>query len=404
MTSIEKIEEKIEEIVSNLESTTDFSIMREMKEILNKVFGEENNQILKPSLFTMERLAEEEGVHPNFVAAINKEGTTNYLERWLKSHLQDALSYQIIIKFPEVEITNGKEKHIMKDLYVRVLIKPDGTIRSGLSGTRGKLSIHEIRSQYAHSHLPYCYPRDMSFQPFCTGIGPINQVMMVLSTKFSVVNFKMFCFHLKVYVAWESKEGKPHMYIENISKVNKHTEYYLSESHARDAGYFLLKDLREVDHEMILSMLDYDVLPTKIEVKVNSEFEKWASAKMNNWNLDEAFPGSRIEKNCLFNTKDSSGKYHPIPRTYCCDDLYNKDKVILQFKGENIKLQADMPQIVDTEIIKDEEKVPNPVITKYISEKLSRSLSKTAFSNARIRAGSAGTSKPETAGSDPLSM
>lgn len=393
--------EKIEEIVKNLEGETDFEIMKEMKAILNKTFGEANNQILKPNYFSAKRIAYEDGNLSGFLAAA-RDQTPDELTGYMKMCMNHSLYYQILIKFPEVEITNGTDKHIMNDLYVRIFVRPNGTMRTGIDGIRGKLSIAEVRSQYAHSHLPYNNPRDSIFQPFCTGIGPINQVMMLLNSKYSTVNFKMFLFHLKVYVAWESKEGRPHMYMENIGKGNSDDYYQLYDHAASDVANYIVRIMKDVPTDELLSFLDYNVSSTKISIKPNDKYEKWAASIILGWNIQAMWPGYGLDTNCLLNTKDVAGRYYPIPRRGLREDLYDTEKVLLQFKGEDIKLQVEKPAITDAENIKDEEKVPHHLLTKYVGEKLSSSLSKAAFSNARIRIGCAGSSKSETPGSNPF--
>lgn len=394
-------EEKINKIVEGLEESTDFAIMKEMKEILNKTFGEENNQILKPNYFSVRRIAYEDGNLNGFLATA-KEFEVEELTRHIKLHMGHSLYYQILIKFPEIEITNGVHKHTIKDLYVRAFIRPNGTIRTGIDGIRGKLNIEEVRSQYLHSHLPYSNPRDLIFQPFCTGIGPINQVMMILNNKYTTTNFKMFLFHLKVYVAWESLEGRPHMYIENIGKGNSNDVYYLGEGAASDVADRLVRTMKDIPTENLIELLDYDVLPTKITVNINDKFEKWASETIRGWDLERMMPGYSLETNCLLNTKDNSGRYYPIPRSGARTDLYDPEKVILQFKGQDIKLKVEEYQDPNIKTIKDEEKVPHRLITKYLCQKLSSTLSQKAFGNARIRLGRAGSGEPKAAGSNPL--
>lgn len=381
--------EKIDKIVEGLEEKTDFEIMKQMKEILNKVMGESNNQILKPNYHTIKRIAYEEGNLSGFLA-MAKDCEIKELEDYIRVYLSEGLFYQILIKFPEVKITNGSDEHLIKDLYVRVLLRPNGTLVPHLSGIRGKLSIHEVRSGYAHSHLPYINPRDFTFDQFCTGIGPINQVLMLLSNKFTEINFKMFLFHLKVFVAWESKEGRPHMYMENISKTNHRQEYHLNTGIAENVGKVLLGEVKKLSPEAALPLLDYDILPTKVTVKINDAFEKWAAGVIRSWDLNTLFRGYGLEMDCLMNTKDNMGRYYTIPRRDVPPDLYDSEKVLFQFKGEDIKLQVELPQIIDAETIKDEEKIPHQLITKYVSEKLSSGLSKSAFGNARIRLCSAG--------------
>ena len=381
--------EKIEKIVEGLEARTDFDILKEMKGVLNSVFGEANTQIVKPNLETMKDIARGDG-NLTYLLQAARDLDPEPLENWLKGYNPDTLCYQILIKFPEVKITNGEDDHIIRDLYVRAFVRPNGTMIPHLDGIRGKLSIAEVRSGYAHSHLPYINAADLYFNQFCTGIGPINQVLMLLNNKFSLINFKMFMFHLKVFVAWESKEGRPHMYLENISKANQQTQYYLHDSHAANVGDVILRRFRTLDKEFALGMLTYDVLPTRIEVKINDEFEKWASDEIRGWDLNHVFPGYGFEMDSLLNTKDNNGRYYPIPRRGLPPDQYDSNRVLFHFKGEEIKLQVELEPINDQETIKDEEKVPHQSITKYVSKKLSSNLSKSAFGNARIRLCSAG--------------
>lgn len=394
--------EKIDQIVEEIEQSTNFGIMKEMKEVLNKVFGEANNQLVKPNYFSMKRIAYEEGILTSFLN-MSKCPTEDFRD-YLKAYSYKSLCYQILIKFPQVEITNGEHKHMINDLYVRIFIRPNGTMVGNIYGIRGKLSINEVRSYYSHSHLPSCCPIDLVFEQFCTGTGPINQVIMLLGTSFSKPNFMMFCLHLKVFVAWESKEGRPHMYIENINTINRNEHYFLHESHAREAADHLFRSMKNLGSQEILSFMDYNVLPTKITIQMNETFEKWAANQIRSWDIDSVFPGMDLEIDCFLNTKDINGRYYSIPRDTPSRSLYDSEKVLLQFKGEDIKLQVEIPENPVKETIKDEEKVPNELITKNVGKKLTDTFSQAAFSNARIRAGCAGTHNPEVTRSNYISM
>lgn len=392
--------EKIEEIVKGIEEETNFEVLKEMKSILNKVFGEENNQILKPEMFSIKKMAEEEGVLDAFMEMCNNEDV-NKIRSYIKTWISYAMLYQIIIKFPKIEITNGKNKHTIEDLYVRCFVRSNGTLVPELYGIRAKLTIPELKSGYSHSHLPPSNPFYPMFELFCTGIGPINKVMMVLSTKFTDVNFKMFLFQLKVFVSWESKEGRPHMYLEDIGKANNDSYYFLYNDYAERAADKLIRSMRGLSIEKALSYLYYDVTPTKIIITPNPEYEKWAYEVIKNWDVPNLFT-SNLTVNNLLNTKDTAGNYYNIPKDECNEDLYKKDAILLMFKGEPIKLHVEFPKELQNK--KHEEKVPHPLITGYVSEKLSKLLTKEAFSNARIRVGSAGSDKSETSGSNPFSM
>lgn len=160
-------------------------------------------------------------------------------------------SYHMIkvwVKFPEVTLTNTREEsHTIKDLYVgfRIKVLPqrngnlDFEIENDIEGFRTQFSREEYESKYTHSHLGTIPKKILKFKShiyeslsgrtlfrywnsniFCTGNGPITRMLLELSTGWDKNLFKLICIHLKQYIAHESIEGGPYIYINQISLNN----------------------------------------------------------------------------------------------------------------------------------------------------------------------------------------
>lgn len=142
--------------------------------------------------------------------------------------------WDIVIKFPEVDITNSKnDHHKIKDLYVKIGVSANRrsiakNLASGgylgnvdLSGWRQTMSLREYESSYGHSHLPSSY----SEETFCLGSSQLRMIIEELRLVFTEEMWMLFLLSLKNYVSWESIEGGPHRRISNISyAASKATE------------------------------------------------------------------------------------------------------------------------------------------------------------------------------------
>lgn len=395
-------EEKLEKIASITEEETNFDVIKEMKIILNKVFGEEYNQIIKPTA---------KSIRESFIGRSGQNGLNGILDNvekvediisWFKNNRPRSLEYQIIIYFPKLEITNGRQKHEIKELYVRAFIKPSGQMQCGISGVRAHLTEEEALSNYVHSHLNAQCPESAGFSDFCTGEGPINQVMLLLKNKFTIPNFMLFCLHLKNFVVWESKEGRPYMYIENIGKItsSETSPPPLTYSTIETAGLTLIRRLKLGinDHEKIYDMLDFKVSATEIVVKATRKFELWAGEAIRTWDPVRNY-SSRYPTESYLAHVDNSGLYHPILLNSTRRVIYDPNKVILQFKEQDVKLKIESSNKQTNTLY---ETVPQKRITEYFCEKLSHLLTNAAFDNALVKTCSAGTDNTETPESDPI--
>lgn len=143
-------------------------------------------------------------------------------------------SIKIIIKFPQITITNSRnESHEIKDLYVvlPIIINVNDKLIIGRpSGTRGTVSFAEKQSSYAHSHLnsinfllnQYTTPL------FCLGSGPLVDIFnRIEDTGMSMEDFEAILVFLDDFVRWESIEGVPYKYIKDITEYSTKNIIYI---------------------------------------------------------------------------------------------------------------------------------------------------------------------------------
>ena len=204
--SQDEFKQYIEQEVNKFYEKMNKNLYLQAKDLLNKYFGEENNQIVRPSWnrvseYMIKHYGNDRVITFGLIHAQNKRELLN--------------TCNIYIRFPQVTITNGgSSSHLIKDLWVKFKANEKFAI-SGLSGVRSTLSYEEAMVGYHHSHLPSCKAtssKPPSFVSFCTGQGEILQVMKVLSLDgFDPINFTLFCLHLQNFVVWESKAGVPHI-------------------------------------------------------------------------------------------------------------------------------------------------------------------------------------------------
>lgn len=116
----------------------------------------------------------------------------------------------IIIKFSEITIKNNSLKHLIKDMYVRILLD---RYQPKLQGWRGTKSIFEHLASYSHSHLPIgCF----KFSDFCLGNSEFSTIFR--DFKNSTDSFTLFCLSLPQFLAWESLEGVPYIRMREVKK------------------------------------------------------------------------------------------------------------------------------------------------------------------------------------------
>jgi len=378
------VQEKIEAACLEVEKGTNFEVLAEMKAILNSVYGEERNQIAKPTYFSVSRMLNQvglwQGVERNLVT-LEPLRVASYL----RTQVQDCMSYQILIHFPEITIKNDKDQHLIRNMYVRLFLRPNGTLASYIQGMRTTLTEAEFVSSYVHSHLPRLSPSVMTFHTFCTGVGEINQVLALLNTRFTSENFMMLLMHIKNYLEWESKEGHPYMFMENVFSRSDRLSTYnsLPDYMAKKAASVIISNMaRELSVSDIMNLFRFNVEERAITAIPTLDLEKWMADKIAHWNMQTLFGYRHIDRNSLFLAlRDNAGQYYAMPED--TRNIIFERGPVLNFKGRDIEFEViERTQTHTNEIF------ANPKITKETCKKLSRDLTKTALSSAGIKSGS----------------
>lgn len=132
----------------------------------------------------------------------------------------------IVLNFPEIIIQNSKnKKHTIRDFYVKCSLGITTTYGSnehklyiqGISGNRTTWDVKEWSSDYTHSHISGI-DRGGHFRSFCTGSGHINDYISQMNAgEFSEELFTRFLLQVISLVSWESIEGTPYRYLEQIN-------------------------------------------------------------------------------------------------------------------------------------------------------------------------------------------
>jgi hypothetical protein len=139
----------------------------------------------------------------------------------------------VIIKYPKVDITNGKPgvKYTITDLYVKLSFDFDFILVFRPSGLRGSLSYLDYESNYRHSHLPRGSRSTFDYQTFCLGGSELATMItewQMPGREFNILEFELLLYQLSTYVAWESLGGGPYYRISSIkvdgTKVNVYSD------------------------------------------------------------------------------------------------------------------------------------------------------------------------------------
>lgn len=151
----------------------------------------------------------------------NKELSDRDLKSLIKSGLTNIGYFHggiIIIRWPEVKITNEKDQSVtIKELYARVAVNEDGTMSGGFSLNRADYPITHLLSNYMHSHVRSIPIGNFTeFQGCCLGDGPIRNTISNLNYFYDIDKWKLFCLELDRYVHVESLRGGPYHRMRDI--------------------------------------------------------------------------------------------------------------------------------------------------------------------------------------------
>lgn len=382
MTWTEAEKEVLQKVIDKSIADTNMEVLAKYKTILNRTFGEEFNQIVKPTI--------EDIIHYMTSLGHNKSGLLDNANYYLKgnrnSYIDNCASYRIVVHFPEIEIKNSKrQSHIIKDLYVGQVILKDGKFANDqLRGVRATLSQKEIASNYSHSHISG-HPSDLKshgwyYGGFCTGSGPINQSISILRSRVSEPDFQLFCLHLKEFVKWESIEGTPYRYINDVIQgtyggAQRAESLLRVGSHPQQIAPNVLK--RVVKKAGFEDVLKVEITENRANVKMTEELEQFIGSTVETENPQAITISGNHRNYQIMCTKDKTGAYWQYGAN--SGNRYNitndRKTPLFTFKNKEIPLTIEKDETETKQTI-----YVNPAITEEICSILSGKLTDELYS------------------------
>lgn len=133
----------------------------------------------------------------------------------------------IIVYFPEVEISNERdEHHTIRELYVRTQIRSNGRAAGTFSMLRTRYTSQELSVGYKHSHTTkMVLESGLDFTECCLGNSPIRSTLTELSRECDLDRWNVYCLQLDQYVGVESLLGGPHIRMNSIGVTIDENSY-----------------------------------------------------------------------------------------------------------------------------------------------------------------------------------
>lgn len=297
------------------------------------------------------------------------------------------LCFNIIIKFPELTITDSKNNsHIIRDLYVLVRynqsidtdflvadsesdfeIYPelrehnsfhvnfdDFFIEFSMWGLRETLTKEEYHSRYIHSHLGSRERYSPQFEPFCLGSGEIRNTLSMLSNEFSPELFNLLLLQIDAFVRWESREGLPHIHMTSVKGISPLNQLpVMTISNATDIINTIIRVRR--DQLRRFSQAQMAAIP---ELKLNWTIRAGSPKVIADECIDEILSiylsnGSNCPDNMAFN-QDDDGNYYSISSRCNIIMPVNISNQTFVFRGEVKKLRVieiETPVTINPQVI-----------------------------------------------------
>ena len=135
----------------------------------------------------------------------------------------------VIIRFPEVTVTNENNKSIkIQELYAKVIFNNMGKMSGRFELIRSHYPLEQWLADYCHSHISHI---SIDWLEPCTGTGPINSTMASLRQEYSAERWGLFCYELDKFVKVESLAGVPYRRLETVGALRQSPVSY------RNANY-----------------------------------------------------------------------------------------------------------------------------------------------------------------------
>ena len=325
-------------------------LLKNPKRFINKIADYKlKNSNLKYLVQALEK------IHPNHwdFGTYDLENIDEY-KNILEYKEMMGFNYYFTIHYPELVITNGKQKHTIYDLYIKLKFIDFGTPRlADIRGLRTSATVGELSSGYIHSHLPSGY--GYAFKSFCLGGGPIRDYLG--SSLSSVEGYEYFLYLLQSYLEWESKAGIPYINMDSIF------------SYAFPSIDFSYP--REITNNYNFHNLKSKIQSYGIEIIPDENIEQ---------QIFEILKGLGWSTYLCYKTP--SGKYVSTRKINSQMDYSSwEGRIIFKFKNQDVQFKL----INKENDVKFEYNAPIPELTQKVCEFLSRKLTKKQITNSRIK-------------------
>ena len=206
------------------------------------------------------------------------------------SYFKEKIGINIILHYPVINIKNRDNlTHVIRDLYVKLIIPCFREKLIDLDGLRTTLTKNEFVKGYAHSHLPSNSYKitntsevEDKWSNFCVGsseLGCCHQTDVLNTDKMKILQF---FFLLQAYLEYESIEGVPYIKLENCRNLSDLVKFNFDNSQynyikLKKPPIKLNKELKIVNKEEVEEWLienKVDKIATKIEGKYYSVLSK----------------------------------------------------------------------------------------------------------------------------------
>lgn len=180
--------------------------LKEIKQIVEEFFGEENVDFNIPSYY----------LYKTMVKKLLKKDTINLDTLALDDCCLEAmrtLFEGFLIHWDTVTVTNEfDDSEKIFDLFVKVHMK--GAHIQEFSMAKTTFTQRQYKANYVHSHVPR--NNGIGFAQPCLGEGPIRETISTLNTTYDSQIWGLFCQELDSYVKTESVVGVPYIRMSNI--------------------------------------------------------------------------------------------------------------------------------------------------------------------------------------------
>ena len=198
--------------------------LKEIKQIVEEFFGEENVDFNIPSYYLYKAMVKK------LMKEVEYDPDTFLCEHCLEA--MNCLFDYFLIHWDTVTVTNEfDESEKIFDLFVKV--RMIGTHIQGFSMAKTTFTQSQYKASYVHSHVPR--NKNIYFAQPCLGDGPIIKTISTLGTTYDSQIWGLFCQELDSYVKTESVVGVPYIRMSNIKIYNSVEEDSINAAYLKEA-------------------------------------------------------------------------------------------------------------------------------------------------------------------------